>query len=257
MISYSIGKSGMQAQQEALNVTANDLANLSTTGYKSKNIAFQELLANNLREENVGLSQQAEGAAINRGAKSAASGTNMTQGAFVSSESDFHVALAGEGFFGIQTPDGFRLTRDGSFGRNGEGTLVNAHGESVAMTYTVPANEWPNGEVTITDNGEVMIQTGDAALSVGRIHVYHAEQPATLQPAGRNQFRPDGQTISLATSGENGTGTMVQHMLEASNVNLAQTMVQLMTAQRAYSLSAKTLQTTDDMYSMINQFNRS
>lgn len=257
MISYSIGKSGLHAQQEWMNQTANDIANLSTTGYKSKQVAFRELINNPIRAEQVGVSNTAGNIGVTRGVKSFVAGNNVSQGSLVSSDSDYHVAITGEGFFGVNTPDGFRLTRDGTFHQDGTGTLVNNHGDPVAMTYLVPAGEWPQGKVTILENGEVSIQTDNGQTLLARIHVYQPESVAILQPTGRNQFRVGGQQVLVLDAGAADTASTIQHrMLETSNVDLAQTMVQMMAAQRAYSLNSKMIQTTDDLFSMVNQFNR-
>src|SRR5699024_2715395 len=180
MIPYTIGKSGLHAQQEAMNITAHDLANLNTTGYKGKNIAFRELMTNAVTEKDVHLSGNAGNPVISRGVKGAAVANDTGQGSFISSDAPFHLAIAGEGFFGVQTPDGLRLTRDGAFSLNGAGTLVNDQGEAVDATFFVPQNQWPAGNVSVLASGEIRVESENGNTLVGQINVYMPTDPSTL-----------------------------------------------------------------------------
>ena len=240
----------------SLDVAANNIANVTTTGYKGKTVAFQELVNNTVTEADVLLGEEAQPAGINRGVKSAASGNDIGQGTLQPSDGTFHLAIAGNGFFGIETTEGMRYTRDGSFQLDGANQLVNAYGESVAMTESIPSSEWPEGEVEVSRTGQLTIRTETETVTVAQVELFLPNQRATLQPVGRNQFVAVGQTVATFEDGMEDFGEIRQGMLELSSVDLADEMIQLMTAQRAYSLNLKAIQTTDDLQSIINQFNR-
>lgn len=249
MIPYAIGKSGLRAQQTAMEITAHDLANVNTTGYKGKSIAFSELLTNRLTDRDGLMNGQTY--SINRGTVGAAVKNDTGQGSLLQSNEPFHFAIEGSGFFGIQTTEGLRLTRDGAFSLDGAGQLVNSRGEMVEAFFSVPQNEWPSQQVTVSDAGVVYSNTPTGQIQVGQIRLFEVLDAANLQPAGHNQFVSPGDLVETT-----GSGKIRQHYLESSSVDLAQTMIQMMTAQRAYSLNLKTIQTTDDLYSVINQINR-
>ncbi|WP_313467932.1 flagellar hook-basal body protein [Carnobacterium sp.] len=247
-IPLSISKSGMNAVQNAMDALSNDIANTNTTGYKSKNVSFSELLINDINGDSVPLSDRAQNSGINNGTKSGVTTTNMKQGAFVSDENDYHLAIAGDGFFGVTDKNNqFYLTRDGAFQVNGDKSITNSHGDRLSIEAIIPTEQWPDGDVSIAQNGEVRIQTENGTHLVGRIPLYTPAISDALMPAGENKFTYDGEFIE-------GTGMIQQHFLETSNVDLASAITDMMVAQRAYSLNTKVAQGTNEMMSTINQF---
>lgn len=247
-IPLSISKSGMNAIQNQMDVVSNDIANINTTGYKSKNISFNELLLNDMNGEAAYLSADAQGSGISIGSKSAVTSTNFTQGALVSDPNDYNLAIAGEGFFGVTGENGERyLTRDGAFHVNGDKSITNDNGDTLEIQATIPINQWPEGDVSIAENGEVTIQSENNSMLVGTIPLFYPAQPNAMQPVGENKFSYDG---AFGT----GEGSIQQHYLEASNVDLASSMTEMILAQRSYSMNLKVAQGTDEMASVINQF---
>ena len=238
----------MNAIQNQMDVVSNDIANINTTGYKSKNISFNELLLNDLNGEAAYLSADAQGSGISIGSKSAVTSTNFTQGALVSDPNDYHLAIAGEGFFGVIGENGERyLTRDGAFHVNGDKSITNDSGDTLEIQSIMPTKQWPEGDVSIAENGEVTIQSGNNSMLVGIIPLFYPAQPNAMQPVGENKFSYDG-AFGM------GEGSIQQHYLEASNVDLASSITEMMLAQRSYSLNLKVAQGTDEMASVINQF---
>lgn len=247
-IPLSISKSGMNAIQNQMDAVSNDIANINTTGYKSKNISFNELLLNDMNAEEAYLSDTAQGSGIASGTKSAVTSTNFAQGALVSDSNDYHLAIAGEGFFGVVGENGEQyLTRDGAFQVNSDKSITNGNGDTLDIQTAIPTNQWPEGDVSIAENGEVMIHSENGSTLVGTISLFYPTRTNAMQPVGENKFSYDG------TFGA-GDGSIQQHYLEASNVDLASSITEMMLAQRSYSLNLKVAQGTDEMASVINQF---
>lgn len=247
-IPLSISKSGMNAVQNAMDALSHDIANSNTTGYKSKNVSFSELMVNDLNGESVLLSERVQNPGINNGTKSGVNTTNMAQGALIADENAYHLAIAGDGFFGVTDQNNqFYLTRDGAFQVNGDKSITNSNGDRLSIEAVIPVEQWPNGDVAIALNGEVSIQTGNETIVVGRIPLYTPAVSDALMPAGENKFTYDGVFVQ-------GDGMIQQHFLEASNVDLASAITDMMVAQRAYSLNTKVVQGTNEMMSTINQF---
>lgn len=247
-IPLNISKSGLNAIQTSMDALSNDLANVNTTGYKSKNIRFNELLKNDLKSGNIQLSDQAQNSSINRGTKSAYTTMNHGQGSLMSDDNPYHLAIEGSGFFGVTDANNqFYLTRDGAFQLNGDKSITNSHGDRLAIEATVPVEQWPQGDVDISENGEVTIQSIDGNTLVGTISLFDPADTDALVSVGENKFTYNGDYAQT-------DGSIRQFYLEGSNIDLADAITDMMLAQRSYSLNMKVAQGTDEMMSVINQF---
>lgn len=249
-IGYSLSQSGLHAQQLKMDQIANDIANVNTTGYKKKTTGFRELLNNNVTLQDVLL---ADGSQITQssGVLSGVTGTHFAQGSLQETQEPFNLAIGGHGFFQVISPDGTSyLTRDGAFELDGSGQLVNSQGHTLFVNMATPAGEWPEGDISVTSNGEIWIDN----QNVGTIPLFLPENNQALQPVGGNYFAFDD--IGLINSIENveAFGSVQQGYIEQSNVDLAQSMTEMIVAQRAYSLNAQVARSTDDMYQLINHF---
>ncbi|WP_034552269.1 flagellar hook-basal body protein [Carnobacterium funditum] len=247
-IPLSISKSGLNAIQTSMDALSNDIANVNTTGYKSKNIRFNELLKNDLKSGNILLSDQTQNSGINRGTKSAYTTMNHTQGPLVSDANPYHLAIEGNGFFGVTDANNqFYLTRDGAFQLNGDKSITNSNGDRLAIEAAIPVEQWPEGDVSIDENGDVRIQTVNENTLVGKIPLFNPANTDALVSVGENNFTYNGDFSEQ-------DGSIQQYYLEGSNTDLATAITDMMLAQRSYSLNMKVAQGTDEMMSVINQF---
>jgi flagellar basal-body rod protein FlgG len=230
-INYSLSQTGIQAQQLKMDQISNDIANVNTTGYKSKSTSFRELLLNDVTERDVLLS---DGAIIgqSRGVQSGVTGTNFSSGNIVETGQPYHFAINGNGFFQVTSPEGNQyLTRDGAFTVDSGGNLVNDRGHYVTIQGDL------NGEFTIP--------------------LFTVDNPQSLQPISGNYFEVPAGTGMISSQENPGIfGSVAQGMIENSNVDLAQAMTEMIVAQRAYSLNIQASRSTDEMYQVINNLNR-
>ncbi|WP_414840629.1 flagellar hook-basal body protein [Enterococcus saccharolyticus] len=250
-----VSKSGINGLQQSLDRTANNIANVNTTGYKEKQTSFRELLNNQTTAQEVNIPANAE-IAFNRGLETTPQSVVFSQGALRSSDSPLDLAIQGNGFFGVRDANNqLFLTRDGNFGFDANGTLVNNQGMRVDTTLTVPYQQWPQGKPIIDQNGNISISANGTATPVGRIMMYLPENTEAIIPNGDNLYQVQPGAV-VRTSNENvaGLGTIQQSMLEHSNVELARSMTEMITTQRAYSLNTRVLQSTDEMLSIVNRF---
>jgi flagellar basal-body rod protein FlgG len=237
---------GMAAQQERIDGVSNDLANVSTTGYKQVRIGFRDLLYSS--------QGAAAGASVKAGAGAAASiiGREQGQGAMQSTGQPLDVAIAGEGWLQVQRADGsLALTRDGSLRLDANGRLTTADGLLVQPPIKLPRGAGP-ADVSIAADGTVRVGTG---APLGRIRLVTVPAPDGLQPTGGNLF-----DVTAASGGAQpvaaGATTLRQGMLEASNVDVGDAMVELIDAQRGYQLASKAIQMQDQMLGIANQVKR-
>lgn len=247
-IPLSISKSGLNAIQTSMDALSHDIANVDTTGYKSKNIRFNELLKNDLKSGNLLLSDKAQDSGINRGTKSGYTTMNHAQGSLLSDANPYHLAIGGNGFFGVTDANNqFYLTRDGAFQLNGDKSITNSHGDRLSIEAAIPVEQWPEGDVSIAENGEVRIQTANENTLVGKIPLFNPADTDGMVAVGENKFTYNG--VYAQTD-----GSIQQNYLEGSNTDLATAITDMMLAQRSYSLNMKVAQSTDEMMSVINQF---
>ena len=245
-------KTGLDAQQTRMAVTANNLANVSTTGFKRGRAVFEDLLYQNLRQVGAAGTQDTQlpsGLLLGTGTRVVATEKLHTQGNMQVTGNSLDLAIAGRGFFQVLLPDGTTgYTRDGSFQVNAQGELVTSSGYTVQPSITIP-----NGaqSVTIGTDGVVTVQLAgqSAPTQVGSIQLVDFINTAGLQPRGENLLLESASSgpAQAGTPGLNGLGTVQQGSLEASNVNVVEELVSMIETQRAYEMNSKAISTTDQM----------
>ena len=253
-----ISKTGLDSQQTQMDVIANNLANISTTGFKRSRAMFEDLLYQTLRQPGGQSSQQTQiptGLQIGTGVRPIAAERIQTQGNLQQTGNNLDVAINGAGFFQIQMPDGTTAyTRDGSFQMNNQGTLVTASGYPMQPAITVPANALG---VTIANDGTVsIVQSGSPTpVQIGSIQLATFINPAGLQSQGENLYIESGSSgaPTVSTPGTNGTGLMNQGYVETSNVNVVEELVNMIQTQRAYEINSKAITTSDQMLQKLSQ----
>ncbi|WP_313628656.1 flagellar hook-basal body protein [Enterococcus italicus] len=252
----SINKSGINGLQKQLDITAANIANVNTVGYKKNDASFTELLHNANTLDEVRIANTAANQSINRGVAVNNQSVNFVQGGLVTTTSSWDMAIEGEGFFGVRDENNqLYLTRAGNFQRDAQGILRTNTGYKVAIDETVPQNQWPNGAASIAANGTITIQSNGQSLTVGKVILYKPENNEMLQSVGNNLYQTTGnQALMQSTNEPEEFGTIHNYQLENANVNLADSMTELIVAQRAYSINLKALQTSDEMASVINRF---
>jgi flagellar basal-body rod protein FlgG len=252
---------GMQAQELNIDVIANNLANVNTSGFKKSRAEFQDLLYQILRPAGAASSQDTTiptGIQLGHGARPSAVQKIFTQGYFKNTKNELDWSIEGDGFFQIELPNGeTSYSRSGEFKLDADGRIVNPDGfllvpEISVPTDTVSINVGMDGTVSV-------IQADDATpVEIGTIQLARFVNASGLRSLGRNLYSPteaSGDEI-VGTPGENGFGTISQGFLEMSNVSVVDEMVNMITAQRAYETNSKVIQTADDMLQMANNLKR-
>jgi flagellar basal-body rod protein FlgG len=258
MRSLWISKTGMEAQQTQLDTISNNLANVSTNGYKRSHAVFEDLMYQNMRQAGAASSEDTElptGLQVGLGTRAVATARNFSQGNLQQSSNPLDIAIRGSGFFQIQLPDGTTgYTRDGSFQVSATGQLVTNTGYTVQPGITIPVTAQ---SVTIGNDGTVSVVLAGQALpqSVGQLQLASFVNAAGLEPKGQNLY---GETASsgtpnAGTPGQTGLGTVQQGFVETSNVNVVEELVQMIQTQRAYELNSKAIQTSDQMLQKLAQ----
>jgi flagellar basal-body rod protein FlgG len=253
-----ISKTGMEAQQTQLDHISNNLANVATSGYKRAHAQFEDLIYQNLRQSGAASSEQTQlptGLQVGLGTRAVATTRNFSQGNLQQSGGNLDVAIKGNGFFQISTPDGgTAYTRDGSFKLDSQGQIVTNTGYLVQPGITIPANAQ---SVTIAADGTVSVGLPGQAQpqTVGQLQLATFINPTGLEPRGGNLY---GETASsgapeTAAAGTAGLGTLQQGFLETSNVNVVEELVSMIQTQRAYELNSKAISTSDQMLQRLAQ----
>ncbi|KRN30731.1 flagellar hook basal-body protein [Liquorilactobacillus mali] len=245
----SINKSGMNGLQNNMDNIANNIANSDTTGYKSRNTAFQELVNNQTTAEEVNLTSGTS-LGLNAGVGVNGESIAFTQGSLQQTGITTDLAIQGQGFFGVYGQDGqLLLTRDGSFKRDSTGQLVDASGNKVAIDATIPETSWPSGELSVASDGSISIVNNGNSTAVGKIRMYLPQNNEDLVSAGNNNYTVvNGDQLQVMTN-----PNIKQGYLETSTVDLADSMTDMIATQRAYQMNAKALQSTDDMFEVIDR----
>jgi flagellar basal-body rod protein FlgG len=253
-----ISKTGMEAQQVQLDVISNNLANVSTNGFKKSRAVFEDLMYQNLRQVGSNTSEQSTlptGLQIGLGVRTVATSRSFSQGNLQQSNNNLDVAIQGNGFFQLTLPDGtLGYTRDGAFQIDNQGRLVTSGGLPVANGITVPSNAT---SIAIATNGAVTAQIpgSTAPQAIGTISLASFINPAGLEPKGQNIYTESvssGQP-NVGTAGANGLGTLMSGFVETSNVNVVQELVSMIQTQRAYEMNSKAIQTSDQMLQKLGQ----
>ncbi|PLT94661.1 flagellar basal-body rod protein FlgG [Sinorhizobium medicae] len=259
MKALSIAATGMNAQQLNLEVIANNIANINTTGYKRARAEFSDLLYQTERAQGVSnRSNQAivpEGAIIGLGVQTSAVRNLHIQGSLVNTGNDYDLALVGRGWFQIETPDGETVyTRSGAFNTNATGQLVTIDGYTVVPGVTVPQDAT---EIVFTSSGQVMVRIGnDTELQeIGQLTVANFVNEAGLEPMGENLFRqtPASGDAIVGTPADPGFAQIKQNYLESSNVDPVKEITDLISAQRAYEMNSKIIQAADEMAATVSK----
>jgi len=242
---------GMHSMQFHVDVTANNLANVNTSGFKRVRVDFQDLISQTLRGPgalSAGGQMLPTGLSVGLGVRPAATVRNFAQGMFVETGMPFDAVIEGEGFFQILTPDGTTaFSRDGSFKLDANGQLVTSDGYFLQPQITIPPNAITT---TIDGSGTVtVILPGNIQQNVGQLELARFVNPAGLQSVGKNLFQetPASGPPVVNTPGVDGIGTISQGYLEGSNVQVVTEMVNLIIGQRAFESNANVIQTSDDM----------
>lgn len=234
---------GMAAQQQRMETVSNDLANVSTSGYKRERTAFRDLVYTQ--------AGRASNAGIERGAGAATSslGRGFQQGAMLKTEEPFDFAIEGTGFFQVQRADGsLGLTRDGAFHPDPSGRLVTASGNILSPGVTIPAGANVE-DITTSPDGQLTLD----GRAIGRLNVVEVRAPSGLQSTG------DGTFTVTAESGpvQAARGARVtQSTLEQSNVDMGEAMIDMMDAQRSFQLVSKAISMQDQMMEVANGVKR-
>jgi len=257
MKALAIAATGMNAQQTNLEVIANDIANINTTGFKRARAEFSDLLYQTERAAGVpNRANQAvvpEGAIIGLGVKTAAVRNLHLQGGLVSTGNSFDMALIGRGWFQIEAPDGSTLyTRAGAFNTNADGQLVTLDGYTVVPGITVPQDAT---EVTVSKSGQVYATVGGQQQDLGQITLANFVNEAGLEPLGENLYRETAASgpANVGAPDEAGFAYIQQNYLEASNVDPVKEITDLISAQRAYEMNSKIIQAADEMAAVVSK----
>lgn len=249
---------GMRAQQLNLDVIANNLANVNTTGFKKTKVEFQDLLYQNARLAGANLGQGNQlptSIDIGHGARPVSTNRIFTEGELTQTGERFDMAIAGDGFFEIQMPDGTRAyTRDGAFKVASDGRVVTAEGLPVTGFPNVPPG---TTNVTVSNDGQITL-TNFNGNQTERLQLSRFTNPGGLQAIGRNLYRETlaSGPAEIGQPGENGYGEIQQGYLELSNVKVVEEMVNLITAQRAYEVNTKAITAADEMMQLSNNLRR-
>jgi flagellar basal-body rod protein FlgG len=250
-------KTGLDAQQTRLAVTSNNIANVSTAGFKKGRAVFEDLLYQNVRQVGGATSQDTQapsGVHLGTGVRVVATEKIYTQGSFSQTDNALDVAIEGRGFFQIQLPDGSTAyTRDGNFQLNSQGQMVTSSGYVLQPGISIPDGAQT---VTISRDGVVSVQIAGQATptQVGQLQLTDFINPAGLQPLGENLLVETVASGPAQTGapGQNGLGTTLQGFFESSNVNVVEELVNMIETQRAYEMNSKAISTADQMLEYVN-----
>lgn len=253
-----VSKSGLSAQDIKLNTISNNLANVSTNGFKRDRAVFEDLLYQIDRQPGGQSSQNTElpsGLQLGTGVRTVATQKQHTIGNLEVTDQALDMAINGRGFFQILMPDGqIHYTRDGQFQLNANGQIVNSAGLPLE-----PAIEIPDGFSSITIGTDGVVSVVDASTGtqtqVGNIQLADFINPAGLEAAGGNLFRETAASgaVRQANPGAEGMGPVVQGTIESSNVNVVEELVNMIETQRAYEMNSKVIAAVDQMLQFVGQ----
>lgn len=253
--------SGMQSQQKNIDVVANNLANVNTTGFKKSRADFQDLMYQSLKttgSPSTNSTQIPTGIQIGLGSRLAAVTKIFTTGDFTQSGNELDMAIQGDGFFQIQQPDGTTAyTRAGAFKKDSQGRVVTSDGHPLLPEIVIPANAT---KINVGSDGTFSaMQAGQTTpTTLGNIQLATFSNPAGLSALGQNLFQPTDASgaATTGTPGQTGIGTIGQGFLEMSNVSVAEEMVNMIIGQRAYEVNSKAVQASDEMLQTANNLRR-
>lgn len=256
--SLYIAKTGLDAQQTNMDVIANNLANVSTNGFKRQRAVFEDLLYQTIRQPGAQSSEQTNlpsGLQIGTGVRPVSTERLFSQGNLSQTSNSKDIAVKGEGFFQVQLPDGTTAyTRDGSFQVDQNGQLVTSSGYQVIPAITIPTNALSmtvgrDGIVSVTQQGQT------AAQQVGQLTLSTFINNSGLESMGENLYQETQSSgaPTESTPGLNGAGLLYQGYVETSNVNVAEELVNMIQTQRAFEINSKAVSTSDEMLQKLSQ----
>lgn len=259
MKALSTAATGMLAQQLNIDILSNNIANMNTTGFKRSRAEFQDLLYQNI--ERVGANSSDAGTVtpsgiqVGVGVRTAGVYRVSDQGALQNTGNQYDIAINGKGFFRIQLPDGQdAFTRAGSFQVDQNGQLVTPEGYAVQPAVNIPAGTI---DITINEQGEInaKLDGQPAPQNIGQLDLAIFPNEGGLEAIGGNLYLESQASgaANLSTPGQDGFGTVFQGFLENSNVNAVGEITAMISAQRAYDLNSKVIQTADEMLQSANQ----
>ncbi len=254
----NVAKTGMTAQDTNLKVISNNLANVSTVGFKRDQVVFEDLMYQIRRQPGAQTAEEAQlpsGLQIGLGVRTVGTQKLFGTGEIQITDEAFDVAINGRGFIQVTLPNGdAAYTRNGQLHLNADNELVTAEGYQVAPAITLP------GEVinfSISTDGIVQVTTAGntTPTDIGQIQLADFVNPQGLLSLGQNLYQESAASGAALVSnpGENGTGHLIQGSLEGSNVNSVQELVDMITTQRAYEMNSKVISTADEMLSFVSQ----
>jgi flagellar basal-body rod protein FlgG len=250
----------MQSQQVNMDVIANNLANVNSSGFKKSRADFQDILYQTSRAAGTGVDggEVPTGVQIGLGSRVAAVQKVFTSGDFLQTENELDVAIEGSGFFQVQLPDGSdAYTRSGALKKDSTGRLVTSDGYPIVPEVVIPEGAT---SISIGSGGtvDVILDGAGGSTQIGTIELVRFANPAGLSSLGKNLYAETLTTGSpqTGTPGEAGFGTLSQGFLEGSNVNIMEEMVNMIAGQRAYEVNSKAIKTADEMLQMTSQLIR-
>lgn len=243
---------GMKAQETLMDVTANNLANVNTNGFKRSQVDFADLLYSTIRQAGTELATGQPtpiGLQIGSGVRPVGTTKNFSPGSIQQTGIDTDVAIEGDGFFKINVLDGGeRYTRDGAFRVDNNGSLVTTDGYQLASAINIPQGA---SDVQVGADGTVTAVINGEAQQIGQINLYRFINPAGLSSEGNNLYSATSASGAAeeGTPGSGGFGTLRGSFLEGSNVEVVTELIQLITAQRAYEVNSRAIRAGDEMMS--------
>lgn len=252
-----IAETGMNSQQELIEVISNNIANVSTPGFKSSNVNFVDLVYqtnSNLQSNNIASHTTVKGI----GVSSSEHALNFSRGDLKQTGNPFDIAINGNGFLAVENSNGdLSYTRAGRLRVDKDGYLASSQGNRLASNIQLPPDVT---SVTFTSSGDVLVKVGSSneLIEIGQIELVNFSNPQGLNRLGNNLYHATEETgqISFAKPGEDGLGQIVQGFTELSNVSMNEEMVNLMLAQRGYQLNARIIQVSDQVLETINNLRR-
>ncbi|PIE59736.1 MAG: flagellar basal-body rod protein FlgG [Desulfobulbus propionicus] len=243
---------GMSAQNLNLDVIANNLANVSTTGFKKSRADFQDLIYQKMKVPGAPTSDDTmspTGIQVGVGVKTAGITKVFTEGDLSETENELDLAIEGDGFFQVDLPNGnTAYTRAGNFKKDGDGRLVTSDGYTLQPEIVIPEGAT---ELTISESGIVSALLDDETESteLGNIELAIFVNPAGLTAIGQNLFRETEASgvAATGTPGEDSYGQLLQGYIETSNVNLVEELANMITTQRSFEINSNVVSTSDEM----------
>ena len=245
-------KSAMTAQQEKLDSISNNIANSSTDGYKRTDVSFKDLIQESLKKEGyptVKNNGDTKEPSTGSGVKAGEWTRDNKQGSLIETKMNTDLALDGEGFFKVTLPNGnMGYTRNGSFSLDSEGFLNDKSGNRLEILSNGTQIKIPSSNFKIDEDGNILDKSSGTDINIGKIKLYSFTGSDAVTSIGNSLYvKRDG-----VNSYEPGNTSIIQGFVEASNVDIAKEMTDMIITQRAFELSSKGLKTADEMWGMAN-----